>query len=120
MSLAKYPLILYETGSNSRRVLDEFFLEAQIPVVVAMETENVEIIKAMVGNGLGVSIIPFAAVAKDVRTKRLAYARVKGRKLYRETGWVYLKSEYVPRTITEMIRVFDQMKDQFGGRPPVA
>jgi hypothetical protein len=73
----------------------------------------------MVGNGLGVSIIPFAAVAKDVRTKRLAYARVKGRKLYRETGWVYLKSEYVPRTITEMIRVFDQMKDQFGGRPPV-
>jgi DNA-binding transcriptional LysR family regulator len=119
LSLAKYPLILYETGSNSRKVLDQFFLEAQIPVEVAMETENVEIIKAMVGNGLGVSIIPFAAVAKDVRTKRLAYARVRGRKLYRETGWVYLKSEYVPRTITEMIRVFDQMKDLFGGRPPV-
>jgi DNA-binding transcriptional LysR family regulator len=85
-----------------------------------METENVEIIKAMVGNGLGVSIIPFAAVAKDVRTKRLAQARVRGRKLYRETGWVYLKSDYVPRTITEMIRVFDQMKEQFGGTPPTA
>jgi DNA-binding transcriptional LysR family regulator len=83
-----------------------------------METENVEIIKAMVGNGLGVSVIPFAAVAKDVRTKRLAHARIPGRKLYRETGWVYLRSDYVPRTITEMIRVFDQIKEQFGGKPP--
>jgi len=119
-SLGRYPLILYEAGSNSRKVLDQFFLEEEVPVEVAMETENVEIIKAMVGNGLGVSIIPFAAVAKDVRTKRLAQARVRGRKLYRETGWVYLKSDYVPRTITEMIRVFDQMKEQFGGTPPTA
>ena len=119
-SLGRYPLILYEAGSNSRKVLDQFFLEEEVPVEVAMETENVEIIKAMVGNGLGVSIIPYAAVAKDVRTKRLAQARVRGRKLYRETGWVYLKSDYVPRTISEMIRVFDQMKEQFGGTPPTA
>jgi DNA-binding transcriptional LysR family regulator len=119
-SLGRYPLILYEAGSNSRKVLDQFFLEEEVPVEVAMETENVEIIKAMVGNGLGVSIIPYAAVAKDVRTKRLAQARVRGRKLYRETGWVYLKSDYVPRTISEMIRVFDQMKEQFGGKPPAA
>jgi DNA-binding transcriptional LysR family regulator len=118
-SLGRYPLILYEAGSNTRKVLDQFFFEEEVPVEVAMETENVEIIKAMVGNGLGVSIIPYAAVAKDVRTKRLAHARIRGRKLYRETGWVYLRSDYVPRTITEMIRVFDQMKDQFGGKPPV-
>jgi len=119
-SLGRYPLILYEAGSNTRKVLDQFFLEEEVPVEVAMETENVEIIKAMVGNGLGVSIIPYAAVAKDVRTKRLAHARIHGRKLYRETGWVYLRSDYVPRTITEMIRVFDQMKDLFGGKPPAA
>ena len=39
----------------------------------------------MVRNGLGISVIPFAVVAKDI-----------------------------PRTITEMTRVFDQTKDQFG------
>ncbi len=66
------------------------------------------------------SVIPFAAVAKDVSTKRLAHARIRGRKLYRETGWVYPRSEYVPRTITDMIRVFDQMKDLFGAKPPAA
>jgi hypothetical protein len=45
---------------------------------------------------------------------------VRGRRLYRETGWVYLKSDYVPRTITEVLRIFDLMKEQFGIRPPGA
>jgi len=50
-----------------RKVLDDFFLEDKVAVRVAMETENVEIIRAMVSHGLGVSIIPFAAAAKDVK-----------------------------------------------------
>ena len=52
-SLGKYPLILYEAGSNTRKVLDQFFLEEEISAEVAMETENVEIIKAMVTINLG-------------------------------------------------------------------
>ncbi|PYQ20307.1 MAG: hypothetical protein DMF81_19030, partial [Acidobacteria bacterium] len=69
-------------------------------------------------SGLGIALIPYSAVAKDVRARRFAFTRVKGRRLYRETGWVYLKSDYVPRTITEVLRVFDLMKPQFGIRPP--
>lgn len=116
--LAKHPLILFEPGSNTRKMLDHFFLEEHIPCDMAMETENVEIIKAMVANGIGVTIVPYAAVAKDVRAKRFAYSRIEDRKLFRETGWVYLKSDYVPRTISEMLRVFDLMKHQFGIIPP--
>ncbi len=111
--LGKYPVILFEPGSNTRKVLDQFFLDEKIPADVAMETENVEIIKAMVANGIGISIIPFTAVAKDIRGGRFFYTRIAGRKLYRKTGWVYLKSDYVPRTIIEMLRVFDSMKHQF-------
>ncbi|PYQ16415.1 MAG: hypothetical protein DMF80_05030 [Acidobacteria bacterium] len=116
--LARFPWILFEAGSNSRKVIDQFFLEEEVPADVAMETENVEIIKAMVASGLGIALIPYSAVAKDVRARRFAFTRVKGRRLYRETGWVYLKSDYVPRTITEVLRVFDLMKPQFGIRPP--
>jgi hypothetical protein len=50
--------------------------------------------------------------------KRLALARIRGRKLYRETGWVYLKSDYVPRTVTEMLRVFESMRGEFTSKPP--
>ena len=119
-SLGRFPLILYESGSNTRRVLDEYFVSEGVAVRIAMETENVEIIKAMVSHGLGVSIIPYAAAAKDVRAKRLTFGRLRGRRLYRETAWVYLKSDYVPRAVTEVMRVFDSMKETLAGGPPRA
>jgi DNA-binding transcriptional LysR family regulator len=117
-SLRRYPFVLFESGSNTRKVLDEFFLEEQIPVNVVMETENVEIIKAMVASGLGVTLLPYSAIAGELRTGRFAWARVRARRLYRETGWVFPKSEYLPRSVTEVLRVFDLMKHQFGGKPP--
>lgn len=115
--LARVPLILFESGSNTRRVVDEFFLSQQIPINVVMETENVDIIKAMVTNGLGITVLPWGAIAADVRAKRFAWGRLRGVRLYRETGWVYLKSAHRPRAIAEVLRVFDEMKDEFGGKP---
>jgi DNA-binding transcriptional LysR family regulator len=116
--LRRYPFVLFESGSNTRKVLDEFLLEEQIPVNVVMETENVEIIKAMVASGLGVTLLPYSAIAGELSTGRFAWARVRGRRLYRETGWVFPRSEYLPRSVTEVLRVFDLMKHQFGGKPP--
>jgi DNA-binding transcriptional LysR family regulator len=117
-NLRRYPFVLFESGSNTRKVLDEFLLEEQSPVNVVMETENVEIIKAMVASGLGVTLLPYSAIAGELRTGRFAWARVRGRRLYRETGWVFPRSEYLPRSVTEVLRVFDLMKHQFGGKPP--
>jgi DNA-binding transcriptional LysR family regulator len=117
-SLGRFPLVLFERGSNTRKVLDQFFLQEQIPVEVAMETENVEIIKAMVASGLGISVIPYAAIARDMRAGRFGWTRLRGRRIYREAGWVYLKSDHVPRAIPELLRVFDLIKDQFGGKAP--
>jgi DNA-binding transcriptional LysR family regulator len=117
-SIARYPLVLFEPDSNTRRVIDRFFFEQQIPMNVVMETESVEIIKAMVASGLGITLIPYAAIAADARSRRFGWARVRGQRLYRETGWIYLKSDYVPRPITEVLRVFDAMKSEFGGKPP--
>ncbi len=46
--LNKQPFILFETGSVTRRLVDEFFTRERIEPDIVMETENVEIIKAMV------------------------------------------------------------------------
>ena len=117
-ALGRHPMILFESGSNTRHVLDEFFREQEIPVNVVMETENVEIMKAMVANGLGVSVIPYDAIMGELRSGRFGWARIRGHRLYRETGWVYVKSDYVRRSISEVLRVFDMMKEQFGGKVP--
>lgn len=118
--LGRYPLILYEAGSRTREAIESFLREQNVSYDVAMETENAEIIKAMVGNGIGITVLSHAAVAEDLRHRRLAFARIRGRRVYRETGWVYLKSDYVPRAVKEMLRVFESMRPQFTSKlPPV-
>jgi DNA-binding transcriptional LysR family regulator len=116
--IGKFPLILYEAGSRTRETIENFLREENVPADIAMETENAEIIKAMVASGIGITVLSHASVAPDLRHKRLAFARIHGRKLYRETGWVYLKSDYVPRTVTEMLRVFELMRGEFTSKLP--
>ncbi len=111
--LDKQPFILFETGSMTRRLVDEFFTRERIEAEIVMETENVEIIKAMVRNGLGISIIPWQAAADDVRTRQLYASRIAGHSLQRETGWLYPKMSRLPRPVSEVIRVFDTIKPQF-------
>ena len=53
-----------------------------------------------------------------MRSKRFAWARVRGQRLQREQAWVYLKSDYLPRPILEVLNVFEEMKQDFGGTPP--
>jgi DNA-binding transcriptional LysR family regulator len=108
--LVRQPFVLFEPGSNTRRVIDEFFLTARIEPNIVMETENVEIIKAMVRNGIGISIISYQAAARDVSSGHLFCARIEGRSLLRETGWVYPKMSRTPRSVQEVIGAFERIR----------
>jgi DNA-binding transcriptional LysR family regulator len=108
--LVRQPFVLFEAGSNSRRVVEEFFVTSRIEPQIVMETENVEIIKAMVRSGVGITIIPFQAVSRDVASGHLFCARIEGRTLMRETGWVYPKMSRTPRTVKEVIGAFERVK----------
>jgi DNA-binding transcriptional LysR family regulator len=108
--LVGQPFVLFEASSNSRRVLDEFFMKEHISPRVVTETENVEIIKAMVQIGLGITIIPYQAVAREVRAGFLFCARIAGQQLLRETGWVHLRSNRVPRAVQEMMQTLERVR----------
>jgi DNA-binding transcriptional LysR family regulator len=105
--LNRQHFILFETGSITRKLVEEFFARERIKPEIVMETENVEIIKAMVRSGLGISIIPWQAAAADVRAKQLFCSRIAGHSLKRQTGWLYPKMSRLPRTVSEVIRVFE-------------
>ena len=108
--LVGQPFVLFEPGSNTRRVVDEFFLSTRIEPQIVMETENVEIIKALVRHGIGISIIPYQAVARDVSAGQLFCARIEGRSLVRETGWIHPKMSRTPRAVQEVIRAFERVR----------
>jgi len=106
--LVRQPFVLYEPGSNTRRVIDEFFVKERIQPRIVMETENVEIIKAMVRSGIGVGITSLQAAEREVKEGQLAAVRITGHTLVRETGWVYLKANRIPRKVDEMIRTLEK------------
>ncbi|MGE3473314.1 MAG: LysR family transcriptional regulator [Vicinamibacterales bacterium] len=108
--LATQPFVLFESGSNTRRVVDEFFASAGIEPRIVMETENVEILKALVRHGLGITIVSYQSVARDVASGHLHCARIEGRPLIRETGWVYPKMSRIPRAVDEVIKAFEKVR----------
>jgi DNA-binding transcriptional LysR family regulator len=108
--LDKQHFVMFETGSITRRLVEEFFARARIAPEIIMETENVEIIKAMVRSGLGISIIPWQAAAADVKSKQLFCSRVAGTSLERRTGWLYPKMSRLPKTVSEVMSVFETVR----------
>jgi len=122
-ALVGEPFIIFEPGSNTRRVLDAFFLREQIQPKVVTETENVEIMKAMVASGLGITIVPFQSVAQEARNGTVSVARIRGAQLVRETGWVYRTGERVPRAVQEIMttlaRIIPQLQLSADSRPPI-
>jgi DNA-binding transcriptional LysR family regulator len=108
--LDKQDFVLFETGSITRRLVESFFTREGVEANVIMETENVEIIKAMVRSGLGISIIPSQAAASDVRSGQLFCSGIAGHSLVRQTGWLYPKMSRLPRTVSEVIRIFETIR----------
>ena len=84
-------------GHAARRSRSSSSREHIAPTVVT-ETENVEIIKAMVRIGMGDHDHPVSGGgARGAKPGQLFCARIAGQQLVRETGWVHLKLNRVPR-----------------------
>ncbi len=101
------PCVLFERGSSTRRVIDEMFGREQIQPRIVMETENVEILKALTSSGMGMTIVPYQAIVREVRAGQLKCRRIDGLSLVRETGWVYVRAARVPRLVQQ---IFDALQ----------
>lgn len=116
--LDRQPLVLFERGSSTRRVIDDMLVREQINPKIVMETENVEILKALVAIGLGMAIIPYQAVAREVRAGQLWCTRLDGVSMVRETGWVYMRAARVPRLVQEMFGSLQRTLPRLRLAPP--
>ena len=59
---------------------------------------------------MGISIVPYQAVAREVTAGQLCTARIAGQKLSRETGWVHLRANRLPRAVQEMKRMLERVR----------
>jgi DNA-binding transcriptional LysR family regulator len=112
------PLVLFERGSSTRRVVDDMIAREQISPTIVMETENVEILKALALIGMGMTIIPYQAVAREVRAGQIWCTRLEGVSMVRETGWVYVRAARIPRLVQQMFEALDRTLPKLRLAPP--
>jgi DNA-binding transcriptional LysR family regulator len=112
------PLVLFERGSSTRRVVDDMVAREQISPTIVMETENVEILKALALIGMGMTIIPYQAVAREVRAGQIWCTRLEGVSMVRETGWVYVRAARIPRLVQQMFEALDRTLPKLRLAPP--
>ena len=62
-TLVAAPMVAFESGSSTRLLIDEWFLQAGIRVRPVMALGSIEAIKEMVAAGLGYSIVPRMSVS---------------------------------------------------------
>lgn len=70
-ALRDLPIVLYEPGALTRRIVDTWFAQAGVVPRVVMELGSIEAIKEMVAAGLGCSILPSMTVRGKGRARGL-------------------------------------------------
>jgi DNA-binding transcriptional LysR family regulator len=100
--LAGLRFILYEKNTAMQDLIDRFFESLGVTPRIDMEVENNEAIKSLVRVGLGASILPLCAVAKEPPESPLRILRVKGKPLMRELRLASAGTEILPNAIREL------------------
>jgi DNA-binding transcriptional LysR family regulator len=92
--LAAQPLILYESGGDTRGIVDAWFRDAGLSPRPIMELGSVEAIKVLVGSGLGASVLPGLALDRQIPGTRQRPLRPA---VARELGLVMRKDKILDR-----------------------
>lgn len=76
--LARWPMLLMETGTSLRAFVDRLMSSAGVEEQVSVEIVNVEAIKRMVEAGIGISFLPEVTVREEARAGRLVAIPIAG------------------------------------------
>lgn len=99
-SLVDLPVLLFEPGGNTRRIVDVWLAKAGRSLRPIMSLGSVEAIKALVGAGLGCAIVPHMAVQHAGST---LVTRSLSPRLYRQLAVVIRRDRPQKRALKELI-----------------
>jgi DNA-binding transcriptional LysR family regulator len=101
--LAARPLVLYESGAQTRRIVDQWFGRRSSSFKPVMELGSVEAIKELVGAGLGYyGVLPRMAVSNENKRNRLIVRSLAPR-LSRKLALVLRRDKRLDRGLREVV-----------------
>lgn len=92
--LESLPLIFRESGSATRRTMEEFINQQSLQVNIKMELTSNEAVKQAVIAGLGFSIMPLIGIRNELNSGRLKIIEMPGLPLVTSWNLVWLKGKH--------------------------
>ena len=93
--IAREPIIMKETGSGTRRLVNQLFASHGCTMDILMETSNTEFIKQLVQRGDGISFLVKQSVAVEMEEGKLAAITLEGARIYLDVSIAYLKNQHL-------------------------
>lgn len=109
--LSKIPLILPNEGSAIRDIVFEYYRKLKEKPFIALECNNIELIKEFVINDQGVSFLPQSYVWEDIRNKKLRSVHILANLLTTELAIGYLKRQSLSQGAWAFFGLIDKFND---------
>jgi DNA-binding transcriptional LysR family regulator len=102
--VAKERLILFNRGSLDWKLINGAFSHFQLENNVVMEVDNIEVVKRMVKQKLGIAFLPRISIQRDVELNKLQVVEVSNLpQLNRNFELIYLKDALISKIMESFI-----------------
>lgn len=102
---AAYPLLLRETGSATRRFLDQLLMSRGLAVQPVWESASTQALLSAVREGLGITLVPWALARQTVLRGEAERCPVTDAELIRRRYVAWHPSKYVTGTMREFVNL---------------
>jgi DNA-binding transcriptional LysR family regulator len=102
----------FDEDLSIRRELDRFFREQGIEIHLAMQFDNIQMIKEAVALGSGISILPARTMLAEVEQGRLAAVPLHAPDLVRPLGIVHRKRKKFNRAAQAFLELLQEAPDR--------
>lgn len=99
------PFIEFTKGIPTRDVIEQFLIRNRVTVNVAMQLNNLEMIKAAVEIDAGISILPIVSVKSELQHKTLKVIEIAGKPLMRSLGILVNRDRPLSIAAAEFINI---------------
>lgn len=106
--LQHYSLLMRDEGSAGRTFVQEVFNTKSVPFHVDWESASTQALVKGVHHGLGLSILPYELVEKEINEGFVSAAQISDTDLTRNFWLVYHKNKFLSGSLKEIIRGLKQ------------
>ncbi|MFH0814409.1 MAG: LysR family transcriptional regulator [Pseudomonadota bacterium] len=92
------PIIMKEVGSGTRKLIEECFKKKVERLNIIAETSNVEFIKELVKQGVGISFLVRTSVKRELSQGELVTIPIKDSSIFLDVYLAYLRDCHLPMT----------------------